>query len=88
MPRKFQKTTSRSKSRRPRRSRVRSRCYFCDKGTDPLETGEDILLRFLTRRGKIRPQTRSGLCSKHQRVLSRAIKRGRNLGTLPYRIIA
>ncbi|GMR19056.1 MAG: hypothetical protein BMS9Abin34_181 [Patescibacteria group bacterium] len=55
---------------------------------EPESTDEAILIRFLTRRGKIRPRSRSGLCSKHQRRLSQQIKRGRNLGVLPYRILA
>ncbi|KKW06263.1 MAG: ribosomal protein S18, small subunit ribosomal protein S18 [candidate division CPR1 bacterium GW2011_GWC1_49_13] len=86
------KTKSHSDSqrnRRPqRRSQVRSRCYFDDKGLEPSQVGEDILVRFLTRRGKIRSKERSGLCAYHQRALARAIKRGRNLGTIPYRIVA
>ena len=61
------------------RSRVRSRCYFCEK---------KILIRFLTKRGKIRPRTRSGLCARHQRTIAKEIKRGRNLGLLPFRIVA
>lgn len=70
------------------RSKVRSRCYFCDKKMEPDYRLEDILIRFLTKRGKIRPRTRSGLCSRHQRLIARQIKRGRNLGLLPYRIVA
>lgn len=92
MMRKSAKTKSRSSFARRQRGRrvirVRSRCYFCEKKLDPGFSSEEILIRFLTRRGKIRAQSRSGLCSKHQRALSRAIKRGRNLGVLPYRIVA
>ena len=87
------KTKSHSKDTRPRRplrrsSQVRSRCYFDDKGIEPSQASDDILARFLTRRGKIRSKERSGLCARHQRALARAIKRGRNLGTIPYRIVA
>jgi small subunit ribosomal protein S18 len=70
------------------RSRVRSRCYFCEKKMEPDYRQDEILIRFLTKRGKIRPRTRSGLCARHQRTIAKEIKRGRNLGTLPYRIIA
>ncbi|MDP1710709.1 MAG: 30S ribosomal protein S18 [candidate division WWE3 bacterium] len=70
------------------RSKVRSRCYFCEKEMEPDYRREDMLIRFLTKRGKIRPRTRSGLCSTHQRAIARQIKRGRNLGLLPFRIIA
>jgi len=71
-----------------RASRVRSRCYFCEKEIEPDFRNEGMLIKFLTKRGKIRPRTRSGLCSRHQRGLSLEVKRGRNLGLLPYRIIA
>ena len=70
------------------RAKVRSRCYFCEKKMEPDYRQEEILIRFLTKRGKIRPRTRSGLCSRHQRAIARQIKRGRNLGLLPYRIVA
>jgi small subunit ribosomal protein S18 len=70
------------------RSRVRSRCYFCEKKMEPDYRQDEILIRFLTKRGKIRPRTRSGLCSRHQRAIAKEIKRGRNLGLLPYRIVA
>jgi small subunit ribosomal protein S18 len=70
------------------RSRVRSRCYFCEKKMEPDYRQDDILIRFLTKRGKIRPRTRSGLCARHQRTIAKEIKRGRNLGLLPYRIVA
>ncbi len=42
------------------------------------------LKHFLTERGKIVPRRISGLCAKHQRKVTRAIKRARNLGILPY----
>ena len=70
------------------RSKVRSRCYFCEKKIEPDYRQDDMLIRFLTKRGKIRPRTRSGLCSRHQRAIAREIKRGRNLGLLPFRIVA
>ncbi|HLD96286.1 MAG TPA: 30S ribosomal protein S18 [Patescibacteria group bacterium] len=70
------------------RSRVRSRCYFCEKKMEPDYRQDDMLIRFLTKRGKIRPRTRSGLCARHQRAIAKEIKRGRNLGLLPYRIVA
>lgn len=77
-----------SDSRRLRRGRmVRTRCYFDEKGTDPTYHDFETLSHFLTKRGKIRPRTRSGLCAKHQRLIAREIKRARNLSLLPYRII-
>jgi small subunit ribosomal protein S18 len=44
----------------------------------------DVLRRFLSPEGKILPSRRSGLTSKNQRKLTKAIKRGRNVALLPY----
>jgi len=40
--------------------------------------------RFTTERGKILPSRLSGMCSRHQRQLSGAIKRARYLALLPF----
>jgi small subunit ribosomal protein S18 len=45
---------------------------------------ERTLTRFLTERGKILPSRLSGTCARHQRQLSTAIKRARELALLPY----
>jgi small subunit ribosomal protein S18 len=34
--------------------------------------------------GKILPRRRTGVCSKHQRLVSRAVKRARIIGLLPF----
>jgi small subunit ribosomal protein S18 len=39
---------------------------------------------FITERGKIIPRRISGTCAKHQRSLTRAIKRARTIALLPY----
>ncbi|MEX0887887.1 MAG: 30S ribosomal protein S18 [Patescibacteria group bacterium] len=78
----------RAQRTRAARAKVRSRCYFCEKEMEPDYRQDEMLIRFLTKRGKIRPRTRSGLCSRHQRAIAREIKRSRNIGLLPYRIVA
>jgi small subunit ribosomal protein S18 len=45
---------------------------------------ERTLSRFTTERGKILPSRLSGACARHQRQLSTAIKRARQLALLPY----
>ncbi|HMO16978.1 MAG TPA: 30S ribosomal protein S18 [Oligoflexia bacterium] len=42
------------------------------------------LSRFMSERGRILPRRMTGLTSHHQRVVTKAIKRARNLGILPY----
>jgi small subunit ribosomal protein S18 len=39
---------------------------------------------FTTERGKIIPRRISGNCAKHQRMITVAIKRARNVALLPY----
>lgn len=42
------------------------------------------LSRFMSERGRILPRRMTGLTSHHQRVVTKAVKRARNLGILPY----
>ena len=42
------------------------------------------LRRFTTERGKILPRRISGNCAKHQRQVTLAIKRARNIALLPF----
>lgn len=52
---------------------------------DPIDYKDvDLLRRFITERGKILPQRITGLTSRQQRDLTRAIKRARTLALLPY----
>ena len=45
---------------------------------------EKKLMRFTTEQGKIIPRRTSGTCAKHQRQLTRAIKRARHLALMPF----
>jgi small subunit ribosomal protein S18 len=44
----------------------------------------DFVQRFVSNQGKILPRRLSGACAKHQRMLTTAIKRARNLALLPF----
>ena len=60
-------------------------CAFCvDKVTaiDYKDTGK--LRRYLSERGKILPRRTTGTCAAHQRDLTTAIKRARQIALLPY----
>ncbi len=60
-------------------------CYFCQRNIKEIDfKNTKLLLRFISGLGKIRARKRTGVCSKHQRQLSKAIKRARHLGLLPY----
>jgi small subunit ribosomal protein S18 len=63
------------------------RCAFCsDKNLEIDYKQPDVLRRFVTDRGKIRPRRQTGTCAKHQRPLSVAIKRARHLALLPFAV--
>lgn len=64
--------------------RAKKSCAYCDEKKTPIYTDVVSLKRFTSGRGKIVGKSRSGLCSKHQRVLTREIKRARLLALLPF----
>ena len=68
---------------RGRRSR-RKVCTFCVDKVEVIDY-KDVakLRRFITERGKILPRRISGNCAKHQRQVTLAIKRARNIALLP-----
>ncbi len=83
--------TGDARDRRPRRAQRqrfiprRKVCTFCTEKVDVIDYKRpDLLRRFLTDRGKIKPSRRTGTCAKHQRRLAVAIKRARHLALLPY----
>ncbi|WMM24682.1 30S ribosomal protein S18 [Tissierella sp. MB52-C2] len=69
-----------------RRFKPRKRvCSFCaDKSSNIDYKDINKLKKYITERGKILPRRISGNCSKHQRELTTAIKRARQVALLPY----
>ena len=60
-------------------------CQFCtDKNANIDYKQVEVLRRYVTEEGKIRPRRQTGACAKHQRELARAIKRARHLALLPF----
>jgi len=65
-----------------RRRRV---CKFCEEKIDVIDYKDTRLVGgFISERGKILPRRLTGTCSIHQRSLSLAIKRARNIALLPF----
>ena len=65
--------------------RHRKPCQICEMGSRVVDyKDERLLTRFLTERGKIIPARLSGMCARHQRQLSRAIKRARQIALVPF----
>ncbi len=60
-------------------------CNFCvDNVTNIDYKDVNKLKKYVTERGKILPRRISGNCARHQRQLTVAIKRARNVALLPY----
>lgn len=69
---------------RPRRSR-RKVCTFCAEKVEVIDYKDSAKLRkYVSERGKILPKRMTGTCAKHQRELTTAIKRARQIALLPY----
>lgn len=67
--------------RRPKRKV----CHFCVDKVESIDYKEAVKLRrYITERGKILPRRISGNCAKHQRQVTVAIKRARNVALLPF----
>ncbi len=60
------------------------RCYFCQNKIQPNFKDPDTLERFLSPRKKILGRDKTGVCAKHQRLLTKQIKYARFLALLPY----
>ncbi len=67
-----------------KRTKVTAPCVYCKADKNPDYKDYKDLEKFLTDRAKIVGKRRTGVCSKHQRRLSVAIKRARYLGLLPF----
>ena len=61
-------------------------CVFCQEKVEVIDYKDVARLRkFITEGGKIVPRRMSGTCAKHQRELSKAIKRARIAALLPFK---
>ena len=60
-------------------------CVFCADSTNVIDYKDaNKLKRFVSERGKILPRRITGTCAKHQRALTVAVKRARQIAILPY----
>ena len=60
-------------------------CGFCANNVRAMDYKEPVALRrYTSSYGKIVSKRRSGVCSKHQRMLAEAIKRARIMALLPF----
>jgi len=67
------------------RKKRRKVCSFCVDKIEIIDFKEvGRLRRFLSERAKILPRRITGNCARHQRQLTRAIKRARIMALLPF----
>ena len=68
-----------------RRHRHRKVCHFCKDKVEHIDY-KDIsrLRRYINDRGKIINRRSTGTCSAHQKHVTTAIKRARNMALIPF----
>jgi len=70
----------------PKSFRRKKICQFCRLRAKSVDyKNVDILKRYVDNRARIKSRRRTGVCAKHQRELSSAIERARQMALLPYK---
>ena len=60
-------------------------CQFCADKTLTIDYKKtDILRKYVTEDGKIRPRRQTGACARHQRTVAAAVKQARHIALLPF----
>lgn len=63
----------------------RKSCFFCQEKMEQIDYKEAYMLRrFMNSQGKIYPPKRHGTCTRHQRILTNAIKKARTMALVPF----
>ena len=65
-------------------ARFKKDCVFCKNEVEIDYKNLELITRYISSRGKILSRRISGNCAKHQRKVSREIKRARFLNLVPY----
>ena len=63
---------------------VAKNCPFCANKTEPDYKEVSVLGKYITERGKILGRARTGVCATHQRAITVAVKRARQVALLPF----
>jgi len=72
-----------------RRAGKKRVCKFCADKIDNVDYKDPQALKyFISDRGKVVPRRISGNCALHQRKVTTAIKRARNIALLPFTVTA
>lgn len=87
MPRTNNKTkTSRpSTSRKFRKVHYKKACPLCSQGILHVDYKDvELLNNYIASNGRILPRRITGLCAKHQKMITNAIKRARIVALMPF----
>lgn len=72
--------------KKPKRVARKKVCLFCADRSKKIDYKDVATLRrFVTEKGKIVPRRQTGTCAMHQREVTTAVKRARNMALLPFR---
>ncbi len=67
----------------------RKQCQFCKDDVEYIDYKDTQLLRkYVTDRGKIKPRRVTGACCQHQRDVANAVKRARIMALMPFTVPA
>lgn len=73
------------KTRRKKTFHKHKICRFCADSSLAIDYKDYGMLRFfVSERGKIIPRRISGNCARHQRRITNAVKRARNIALIPF----
>ena len=60
-------------------------CQFCADKTLTIDYKRtDLLRKYVTEDGAIRPRRQTGTCARHQRAVAAAVKQARHIALLPF----
>ena len=77
-------TTAKSIRKRKRKLAKKKICRLCENNVKHIDFKDvDFISRYQTEQGKILPRRITGNCMRHQQMISRAVKRARNLALAP-----
>jgi len=83
---KFNRNNNNDDDSMPRQRKIKKKvCTYCADKNLVIDYKEaDKLKKFVSEKGKILPRRVTGLCAKHQREVTVAIKRARQIALLPF----
>ena len=81
--RSFDNTGDNPRGKRPGQKPKRRGCSFCMNKVGYIDYKEtNRLKKYMTEKGKIISRRQTGLCARHQREITNAIKRARNMSLI------